>query len=191
MKKILSIAIALVLVASMSVVAFAANVETYGHIGVSGEPTIEPEGDPDNPDTNYDLTFSATVHWYVTQTSYPNVINGDANGPDDAVSNKIVNNSAANVEVKFVSFAGSDEDNNDVAATVAPNLTLNLTGNLAIPSNPDLSSGYTEGHTYRDELEADSTWTYGFTGEYTAANVNASYAPQYTMVLGFSFSTSS
>ena len=197
MKKLLSAMMAVTLALTCSITAFASatgNVDVTGHIGTSGNPTIDPGGDPTNPGTDpgtggtYDVTFSSSVHWWVTQTSYPNVVNGDAAGANASVVNAIQNNnSAADVNVSFDSFVGDSAAN-----TVDPDLTLFLTDDLAADGvgSIDLSGDYTGSSiAYTAPLQNGTSWTFGFSGQYTPAtgNVNTSYTPAYTMTLGFSF----
>jgi len=187
MKKTICIIVASVLVFGLSISAFAettGDIDVTGHIGTSGDPTIDPDADPDAPDSDYDLTFSTSVHWWVTQITYPNIVNGTASGPDSSVSNKIVNNSAADIDVSLVSFTGDS-----VAQSIASNLTLYLTGNLAADSmgTTNIAGDYTGPLAYTAPLAADSAWTYGFSGQYTAGSVNTSYTPAYVMTLGFEF----
>jgi len=195
-KKILSVMMAAALAFTCSIPVFASaagNVDVTGHIGTNGNPTVDPGGDPTTPGTDpggntYDVTFNTSVHWWVTQTSYPNVVDGDASGPNATVVNAIQNNNAAvDVNVSFDSFTGDT-----VANTVDPDLTLYLTGDLAADSVGaiDLSGDYAgPSIAYTAPLVNGTNWTYGFSGQYTpaSASVNTSYTPAYTMTLGFSF----
>lgn len=186
MKKLLSFAMVLTLIFTLPLTTFAASdVDVTGHIGTNGSPTIDPGENTDDPDSDYDLTFSSGVHWWVTQTSYPNVVNGDATGPVSGFLNKIINNSAADIKVGFVSFALANTD----ASTVASALELYLTDDLAgdgMGTN-DLANGYNTALSYSACLAANGTWEYGFDGQFHAANVNTSYTPQYSMTLSFGF----
>lgn len=195
MKKILSVMMAAALTLTCAIPAFASsNVDVTGHIGTNGNPTIDPGGDPSTPGTDpgtggaYDVTFNSSVHWWVTQTSYPNVVNGDASGANASVVNAIQNNNtAADVNVSFDSFIGDT-----VAGTVDPDLTLFLTGDLAADGVGaiDLSGDYTgTSIAYTAALQSGTNWSFGFNGQYTPASgsVNTSYTPGYTMTLGFSF----
>lgn len=188
MKRVLSIIVILAIAFCLPMTALAAtqgDVDVDGHIGIHGDPTIDPGGDPSAPDGNYDLTFAASVHWWVTQTSHPNVINGTGSLPDATHRNKILNNSAVAINVSFVTFTGTNPD----AATVDPNLTLFLTDDLNKDGmlGVDISGGYTgTAVAYTASLPANTDWEYGFSGTYTAA-LTSSYNPQYAMTLEFAF----
>lgn len=191
MKKILSIVIVLALVFTLSVSAFATpgEVTVNGHIQntLETDPTIDPVGDPSNPGS-YDVTFTSTVHWWVTEASYPSVKNGNASGLDDSVQNVIQNNSTSGtaIKVSLNSFTGDT-----VAASIASKLTLNLTGALAAngAGSINLASDYIGTTNYTANLDPGTAnaWTYGFNGTYTGTLSTTAVTPQYTMTLGFSF----
>lgn len=191
MKKIISIILTMVLILSLSVTAFAvdSDVSVNGAIGVQDNPRIDPVGDPTSPDGTYDLTFATAAYWYVTQNTYPNVVNGTSAGPDDLHDNLIINNSAADITVGFNSFTPDS-----VGLTIESDLVLNLTGDLDADDimGENISAGWTTPFTYTNKLEAKDTWEYGFTGQYTlpsgTTSLNGiSYNPVYTMNLEFSF----
>lgn len=188
MKKILSTILAIAMAFILPLTAFAAtsgDVDVYGHIGVGSlDPTLQ-----------VDVTFDTTVHWWVTPASYastPNVLDGDSSGPTTAMPNQIVNNSAADMNVSFISFVGTNTD----AATVASNLTLFLTGDLGADgmNSNDLAGDYSLATPYTALLTssgtATDTWNYGFEGQYLAPGgtlSGVSLTPQYQLTLEFSF----
>ena len=180
MKKTISIflAMAMVLSPSLSVLAATGNVAVDGHIGTVGDPG------------SYDMTYTTAVHWWVTQASPTAVVDGDSSGPNAAVVNKIENNNTATeIKVSLVSFdpVAGDATN----ATLQGYLTLNLTGALANNGvgSINLSTGYTGPTNYTNLLAggAANAWTFGFGGTYAAPTLTTSYAPAYTMALGFEF----
>ena len=191
MKKAIGILLTMVMILSLSLPAFAASgdVTVDGHIGTSGNPSTDPGGDPSAPGS-YDITYSTTVHWWVTQDNPTTVVDGDSSGPNSSVVNKIQNNNTATeIKVSLNSFELMPGDATDT--TMQDYLTLNLKGDLAADGvgSIDLSVGYTGPTTYTALLEggAANAWTYGFGGIYGAPTLTTSYAPQYTMNLGFAF----
>lgn len=184
-KTTISIVLAITMVLSLSVSVFATtgNVTVDGHIGTTGAPTTGPDG-------TYDITYTTAVHWWVTQANPTTVVNGDSTGPNSSVVNKIQNNNTATqVKVSLDSFdlIAGDATN----STMQGYLTLNLTGALAADNAGtfDLSTGYTGTTNYTALLNggASNAWEYGFGGSYSASTLTTSYAPQYTMTLGFAF----
>jgi hypothetical protein len=185
MKKILSIILTVVMIFSLSIVVFAevGDVDVTGHIGE--EPIVDPDPDPDD---DYDITFTSSVHWWVTASGTGNVVNGNSIGPKVSQINSIVNNAASgeDIKVSFVSFVGDA-----IASGIADDLTLNLTGDLAndTVSAINLSGDYTgKIIPYSAPLVKGTDWTFGFAGTYSgtfppAATIN----PSYTMTLGFAF----
>lgn len=192
MKKLLSLALAVVMIFALSITALAAtqgDVDVEGHIGIQSDPIIGPD-DPTDPLYNtYNVTFSTAVHWWVTEAAPTTVVDGDSIGPGSA-SNRIENRSSGTtIDVTLDAFTpGVTADN----AAVDPFLTLSLTGDLAMTGSPDLvaaGAGYTGPYTYTSSLlyGAGNAWTYGFTGTYSGTLTTAGYAPVYTMTLGFTF----
>lgn len=185
MKKTIGILLAMAMILSLSISAFAqsGDVTVKGHIGTLGDPNIGPDG-------TYDITYNTAVHWWVTQANPTTVVNGDSNGPDATVVNRIQNNNTATrIAVSLDSFnlkAGDAED-----TTMQGYLTLNLTGDLAegAMAATDISTGYTGPFNYTATLDggSENAWKYGFGGTYNAPVLTTSYAPQYTMTLGFTF----
>lgn len=191
MKKLLSILLALTLLLCVSVTAFA---ESEGEVTVNGTIQNTNEEDPLVPiypldpedDTEYDITFTAAVYWWVTNDSYPNVVDGDANGPDASVENVIENNNASSqIEVAFVSFEGTNQAASDLAD--AGTLELYLTGDLALTSDPDISGDYSTAETYSDLIAPGDIWTYGFSGEYSEPLSRTAIEPTYALTLSFAF----
>lgn len=191
MKKILSFVLTLVLLSSLSVTALAektGNVTVNGSLQntTTGDPSIDPDGDTDNPGS-YDITFDTAVNWYVTENSYPAIWNGVTTNPSNP--NKIQNNSTSGtaVSVSLKSFKGDS-----VATSIAGQLTLNLTGDLAADGMgaTNLANAYNGTTNYTAALNpgASNAWTYGFTGNYSGTLSKTAVTPTYTMVLGFTFS---
>ncbi|MGL5437287.1 MAG: hypothetical protein ACRDBO_18235 [Lachnospiraceae bacterium] len=186
MKKLLGIVLTLVLSSSLSVTALAessGNVTVNGSIQITREnPSIDPGGDTSNPGA-YDITFDATVNWYVTENSHPAVWNGLATNPSNP--NKIQNNSTGTaVNVSLKGFTGDS-----VASSIASQLTLNLTGDLAANGmgSTNLATDYSGTTNYTAALQPEATWTYGFSGSYSGTLSTTAVTPTYTMTLGFSF----
>lgn len=180
MKTAIGIILVTAMVLSLSVSAFAAtgDVSVDGHIGTIGEPS------------SYDITYTTAVHWWVTQADPSHVVDGDSVGPNSSVTNTIQNNNTATqVKVSLDSFNLMPGDATN--ATMQNHLTLTLTGDLAANGvdTIDISTGYAGPTNYTALLNggAANAWTYGFSGTYNASTLTMSYAPKYTMALGFKF----
>lgn len=188
MKKTISIFMAFLMVLSFPVFAYAGsgNVEVNGHIGVLGDLTIDPDG---NGGGTYDITYSASVHWWVTQDDSNAVVNGTAAGPADVVNIIQNNNTAVDVKVSLDSFVPQPGDAKDTA--MQDNLILELTGDLAADemNTVNLTDGYDGPKNYTKNLEGgpENAWVYGFGGSYKAKKLTKSFSPKYTMTLGFKF----
>jgi len=197
MKKFLGILLALTMVFSLSVTAFAAD----GDVDVNGtiklqDPVLDPGGDPTNPGTDpngrtYDVTFTTTVYWWVTESTYNgtdyDVVDGNASGPA-TVSNQITNNNTAEtINVSFKSFEGT----NTAAATLGASgdLELYLTGDLAADGigSQDLAADYTTATPYTATLVNGTPWSFGFTGTYAGTPSSTAISPTYVLTLGFTF----
>lgn len=180
MKKVVCIVFALVLVFSLSINTFAAD----GSVTVNGSLQNMETDDPTvGGDGTFDVTIPTSVYWYVTNTSYPNIVDGNATGPA-TVTNSISNNSTtgAGYKVALVSFTG------DAAATsIASQLTLNLTGDLANDGVGaiNLSGGYSTRTEYTTPLAAATPWTFGFAGTFSGPLSTTAIRPAYTMTLNF------
>lgn len=176
MKKVISMVLALTLIFALSASAFAApgggSSGNGGDVKVNG--TIK-EG-------VYKVSYTDKVYWYVTDESSREVWNSSSNN-DNTTPNKISNNSKGTAYL--VTLKGVSQTNND-AKTVAKDLTLSLTGDLAAAplANKDISGGYTNTTAYSASLTPGS-WSYGFGGQYNAWLSSTSYSPTYTMTLGF------
>lgn len=183
MKRTLSIILALVLLFSLSLTAFAttsSNVDVNGHIGTQGDPSVDPT------DPTYDIVLSTSVHWWVTQNNPGVIVDGTSSGPG-TVNNLIRNNkNGTTINVTFDEFALVAGDAEDVA----DDLTLFLTGDLAEDDvgDEDLSNGYSSTSIpYTTQLIYGTDWTFGFTGTYSGELATTMLAPAYTMTLGFAF----
>lgn len=181
-KTLLGLALGAMIVSSTSLTAFAADgkVEVKGSI-ILTEPNIGPDG-------NYDVTIPSAVYWYVNDASRPVVVNGTIAGADSAVwgepdttVNIIKNNSGVDITTTFKSFDLKNPD----ATTVSKDLQLFLAGDLG-EVQADLSKGHVADINI-GVLEADGSFDFGFTGEYSGRITNSTnYSPEYTMTLGFS-----
>lgn len=197
-KKIVSIALVVVMVFSLSATAFAA---TEDSITVNGTIQNTNTTDPNTPGTStdaYDVTFTTTVYWWVTQANPTAVVDGTSTGPG-AVNNIIKNESSSDLKVSFVDFVVVSASQADVTAAVSNGLTLFLTGNLTAGiggvGSQDLASGYTPSAAIPYESVAGTPikllpgtanqWTYGFTGTYSGSLSTTALTPQYTMTLEF------
>lgn len=198
MKKILSIAIAILLVSTMSISAFATysfdtptydnlqpegladdiTVPGWGYIGLDG--AITPDPDPDekpvvipDPDMTYiDVSVPVQFLWAAFESN-------KSATPSNIVSptyNLINNSDDVNLEVSLDSFTATGGDTLPVGST----LVLNLTGNLA---KTNIVGGAAS--TYSSKLLAEATWTFGISGVYTGSYGAAAVQPKYAMVLGF------
>jgi hypothetical protein len=176
MKKLFGIILMIAMLASMAAVAFAEPVKkdydivVHGFIGLNA---------PDDSVITIEVTDSDYVKWVVDQTTSGAVVT-----PTTYNQGKYtVENKASNIkfDVALQSFAKKNSD----ATTVQPQLTLKLTDDLALPSDPDISDGYTGApYSYPEPLEAEETWEFAFTGVWTGG-LNVTYEPTYDMVLRF------
>jgi len=199
MKKFLGILLALTMVFSLSVTAFAADgdVDVNGNIKLQ-DPALDPGGDPDHPGTDpsgrtYDVTFTTTVYWWVTEATFNgtdyDVVDGNASGPA-TVSNKIQNNNTTtgnDIAVSFKSFTLT----NTAATTLGASgdLALYLTGDLAADGigSQDLANGYSTATPYTADLVNGTPWTFGFDGTYSGAPTSTGIAPTYKITLAFTW----
>lgn len=190
MKKLLSILLALTMLLCLSAAAFAAS---EGEVTVNGtiqntrtdNPAVPDDPDDPDPGETYDITWTATVEWYVTQNSYPEVWNTATDTNEDDPYEITNHNESSLIEVTFVSFEGTNQDAWDLAD--AGTLTLNLTGDLALTGDPDLSGDYDTEVTYEALMDPGDVWAYGFSGEYSAPLSTTAIEPTYTMTLSFAF----
>jgi hypothetical protein len=204
MKKLLTIALALVIALSLTAIpAFAAGgtlpdpddidyttiqtnttpheqtIPVYGYLGEDAViPPNYPEGDP----TLYDINVSVPtkIIWAAFESD-----GGEISAPEY----KIINHSKSKaLNVTLLSFAGTGGDNTDVD----PVLELNLTGKLATTGvvNKSKDTYYTDNTTaFSSPLAANDTWTFSLSGEYTG-NFNVAKKPTYNMILKFAVVTS-
>ena len=97
----------------------------------------------------------------------------------------INNNNRVAVNVALVGFEQNLDDNID-ATSVENDLTLILTGDLAITNNPDLSGGWTGNEIFGGrQLEYEDDWTFSFGGEYTGTPPTNTLLPHYDMTFEF------
>lgn len=188
MKKIISLGLAAVMVLTMSLGVFAA--PTAGNVPVDGTIQNTSSGGPSvGPANTFDVQIPTSVSFYVTQNTYPAVFNVDA-ATDTLNPNSIINNNTMGLTYKMclTNFAASGGGAAD-SATVASDLTLNLTGDLAAApmTGIDLSGGATNSTYYTGALVSGTPWTFGFTGTYTNTLTTTGYFPTYTMDLDIDF----
>jgi hypothetical protein len=152
-------------------------IPVYGYIGEDAEIT---DDDPDDPNEE------PTVNLYEINVSVPVKIIWAAFESDGnlvtAPSYHIKNNAHAvddsrDVDVKLVSFTGTNQDATDINS----NLTLNLTGDIALTNvvghiSQALGSG---------ELAQQGTWNFSLDGTWSGGFATT-YNPTYSMVLEFS-----
>ena len=182
-KKLLSIAILVALFAFMSAMAESqpkqtSTLDVEGYIGITT---------PNSAMINVTVPNANTLKWLVDENTETSSGSGVFNVQSGSyrIKNK---SSMVKVRVKLTEFKKVNAD----ATTVQPDLTLRLTGQLAINGNPDISSGHT-GYTYNAVLAANDAiddsgldeWTFGFGGTYSNTLPLVAWEPLYDMVLSF------
>lgn len=188
MKKIISLGLAAIMVLTMSIGVFAA--PTVGNVPVAGTIQNTSSGGPSvGPANTFDVQIPSGVQFWVTQNTYPAVFNVDA-AADTPNPNSIINNNTGGLTYKMclTNFAASGAGA-AAAATVASDLTLNLTGDLAAAplTGVNLSGGYTNATYYTGTLVQGTPWTFGFTGSYANTLSTTGYFPTYTLDLDIDF----
>lgn len=195
MKKFLCILLSLIMVPSITAVPVLAadgDVDVNGNI-ILQDPTIG--SGTDSNGRSYDVTFTTTVYWWVTEDTFNgtdyDVVDGNASGPA-TVTNSITNNNTTtgnDIAVSFKSFALT----NTAATTLGASgdLALYLTGDLANNGigTQDLANGYVPETpiTFTANLVNGTPWTFGFTGTYSGMPTSAGLTPTYRITLGFSW----
>ena len=193
MKKIISILLTLTLLFALSISVFAesadggAEIDLFGGPGGPGGPGGGDQGGDVKVNGSikegiYNVKYPSQVNWYVTDASNREVWNSPNNN-NNVAPNTIQNlskGSAYNVTLKKIILT------NKAAESIAKNLELYLTGNLAKAplANKNINNGYSGTTAYKEQLTPGS-WTFGFTGKYNAWLSSTSYAPTYTMTIGF------
>lgn len=200
MKRVISLAIAAIMVVTMSVSVFAEDVQVSGEIGTP----------PSTTNQVYSVDMPTTVKFYVHADSF----NGSVTGSDYDVwntpsnvnvtnPNVIKNTNTLNTNYKIAMSRWEPEATSD-AATVANDLDLYFTGALAynftasggadLTGDLGVANPITNSVFYSNSLvpyvNPGDEWEYGFTGTYddgSGAQFGSGtfYAPKYTMTLTF------
>ncbi|MGL6200678.1 MAG: hypothetical protein ACRC3H_17250 [Lachnospiraceae bacterium] len=172
MKKLICIIITFVLFFSLSL---SVSAETS-----SGPVTVT--GELYHNQTEYNVTYSSSVCWFVTEKSDKKVWN-NADKENVNCYTIINNNKFTGIDVTFDSFTCGE----GAADDIKDDLDLFLSGDLGADNmnKEHLEEGCTKKHTYSEPLTADKAWTYGFTGEYTSYLNKTAIKPVYYLNLSF------